>query len=577
MFSKKVHLFSILIVILFLVQIPLLAQDKATIIDQLMNKYYDYEIFNGTVLVAENSKVIYKNGFGWANMEWKILNKPDTKFRLGSITKQFTSILIMQLVEEGKIKLDGKLSDYVPDYPKEAGEKVTVFHLLNHTSGIPSYTGLPKFFEEKSRDPYSPDEFIKTFWEMDFEFEPGSKYRYNNSGYFLLGVIIEKVTGKPYEKVLQEKILEPLGLKDSGYDHHETILERRAAAYEKSPGGYVNAAYLDMSLPYAAGSLYSTVEDLYKWDQVLYTDKLISNQSKKKMFTPFLNNYAFGWTVRKIKVADGIDSISVIAHGGGINGFNTLITRLVDDKHLIVLLNNTGGTNLGEMSNNITNILYNQPFDLPKMPLSKVLSDAKSESELVNSINEYKKSKEKFAVNEREINNLGYQMLESGKLEEAIHIFKFNVDTYPKSANTYDSLGEAYLTKGEKEKAIQLYKKALEVNPRLESAKNMLKKLGEKVDANLGKEIKVPKEILQNYIGEYEIQPGFILTVTLEGEQLMSQATGQAKVAIYPMSKIRFFLKVVDAQIEFNVNEKGAPESLTLFQGGREIKAPKIK
>ncbi|HEV7904856.1 MAG TPA: serine hydrolase domain-containing protein, partial [Pyrinomonadaceae bacterium] len=163
-----------------------LAQDKAARIDEYMTRANKIRQFNGAVLVAENGKVIYKKGLGLANMEWNVPNEADTKFRLGSITKQFTAALIMQLVEQGKLKLDGKLSEYLPDYRKDVGDKVTIHHLLTHTSGIPSYTGLPNFFAEVSRDPYTPVEFVKKYASGDLEFEPGSKFRYNNSGYFLL-------------------------------------------------------------------------------------------------------------------------------------------------------------------------------------------------------------------------------------------------------------------------------------------------------------------------------------------------------------------------------------------------------
>src|SRR6185436_16225580 len=192
-------------IILLAAQRSVLAQDHSAKIQEVLTLANKYRQFNGSALVAENGKVIYKGGFGLANMEWNIANAADTKFRLGSITKQFTATLTMQLVEQGKIKLDGKISDYLPDYRKDIGEKVTIHHLLTHTSGIPSYTSQPRFFEDVSRNPYKVDEFVKKYASGDLEFEPGSKYSYNNSGYFLLGAIIERVTGKPYEQVLKEK------------------------------------------------------------------------------------------------------------------------------------------------------------------------------------------------------------------------------------------------------------------------------------------------------------------------------------------------------------------------------------
>jgi len=230
------------------------SQDHAAKIQEALALAHKYRQFNGTVLVAENGKIIFKQGFGMANMEWGIPNTPDTKFRLGSITKQFTSMLTLQLVEQQKIKLDGKISDYLPDYRKDTGDKVTIHHLLTHTSGIPSYTGQPGFFENVSRNPYKVDEFVKKYASGNLEFEPGTKFSYNNSGYFLLGAIIEKVTGKPYEQVLKENIFDPVGMKDTGYDHYDTLLQKRAAGYTKTADGYRNAAYLDMSIPYAAGS-----------------------------------------------------------------------------------------------------------------------------------------------------------------------------------------------------------------------------------------------------------------------------------------------------------------------------------
>ena len=198
---KTAKLFTLFIVAL-VTATNAFAQKTAQKIDALVKQYNDYGQFNGSVLVAEKGKIIYEKGFGLANMEWAIPNQPDTKFRIGSVTKQFTAALVLQLVEEGKIKLDGKITDYLTDYRKDTGDKVTIHQLLNHTSGIPSYTNRPDFFAEFSRDPYNITDFVKKFASGDLEFEPGSKYSYNNSGYSLLGAIIEKVTGKSYETVL---------------------------------------------------------------------------------------------------------------------------------------------------------------------------------------------------------------------------------------------------------------------------------------------------------------------------------------------------------------------------------------
>lgn len=494
---------------LLAIQGSVLAQDKATQakvakIDEVVSTANKYRLFNGSVLVAENGKVIYKKGLGLANMEWNIPNTPETKFRLGSITKQFTAALILQLVEQGKVKLDGKISDYLPAYRKDIGEKVTVHQLLNHTSGIPSYTSLAGFMNDVSRNPYTVDEFVKKYASNDLAFEPGSKFSYNNSGYFLLGAIVEKVSGQPYEKVLKEKIFDPLGMKNSGYDHHGTIIPQRATGYQKTADGYVNARYLDMSIPYAAGSLYSTVEDLYLWDQALYTDRVLSAASKELMYKPNLSDYAYGWAITKTRFGNGVENVPIITHGGGINGFNTTIMRFPVQKNLIVLLDNTSqGASLDSLEREITNILYGQPHDLPKMPLADVLLKTIREKGIEAALAQYRDLKAKepktYDFREPELNQVGYQLLGQRKVKEAIEIFKLNVAEYPKGFNTYDSLGEAYMIAENTELAIQNYKKSLELNPQNTGAVAMLKRLEAKPGAV------ADAAAYDAYVGEYEV------------------------------------------------------------------------
>ena len=458
-----------------------LAQDKASKIQEVLSLAHKYRQFNGTALVAENGKIIYKNGYGLANMEWGIRNTPETRFRLGSITKQFTALLTLQLVEQGKIKLDAKISDYLPDYRQDVGKQVTIHHLLTHTSGIPSYTGLPNFFENVSRNPYKVDEFVKKYASGDLQFEPGAKYVYNNSGYFLLGAIIERVTGKAYEQVLKEKIFDPVGMKNTGYDHHDPLIQKRASGYLATPDGYRNAPYLDMSIPYAAGSMYSTVEDLYLWDQALYTDKLISAQSKELMFKPFLENYAYGFVVTNASFKHKDQPVQVIRHGGGINGFSTILERFTKDKNLIVILDNTSSRNVERLSETIAKILYNQPYEPPKISIASTLQKTINDKGVEAGIAEYRDLKAKQAATydfaEPELNDLGYRLMRMGKVKDAVEIFKLNVEAYPEAFNTYDSLGEGYMTLNEHELAVLNYKKSLELNPDNANAVQMLKKL----------------------------------------------------------------------------------------------------
>ncbi|MCM3871375.1 MAG: serine hydrolase, partial [Pyrinomonadaceae bacterium] len=523
---------------------------------------------------AENGKVIYKKGLGLAQMEWNIPNALDTRFRLGSITKQFTATLILQLVEQGKVKLDGKVSDYLPAYRKDIGEKVTIHQLLNHTSGIPSYTSLTGFVDV-SRNPYSVEDFIKKYASNNLEFEPGSKFSYNNSGYFLLGAIVEKVTGQTYEKALKERILDPVGMKNTGYDHYRTLIEKRASGYQKTLEGYVNAPYLDMSIPYAAGSMYSTVEDLYLWDQALYTDRILSAPTKELMYKPNLDDYAYGWVVTKAKLGTGTETAPKIAHGGGINGFNTVIARFPAQQHLIVMLDNTSqGRNLARLEQAITNILYNQPYDTIPMPIAEVLHKTIAEKGIDAGLAQYRDLKSRqpklYDFAEPELNGLGYQLMREKKLKEAVEVFKLNVEAYPQGANTYDSLGEAYMTNGDTELAIQNYKKSLELNPKNTGAAAMLKRLENKPAA-------AEANAYDAYLGEYEVNPTFVVKIFKEGEKLMTQATGQPAVELYPEAENKFFIKVVDAKITFTRDDKGAVNGLIIHQGGADTPAKKIK
>ena len=551
-----------------------LAQDHAAKIQEVLTLAQKYKQFNGAALVAENGKVVYKGAFGLANMEWNLPNTPDTKFRLGSITKQFTATLTMQLVEQGKIKLDAKISDYLPDYRKDIGEKVTIHQLLTHTSGIPSYTGQPGFVENVSRNPYKVDDFVKKYASGDLEFEPGSKYSYNNSGYFLLGAIIEHVTGKPYEQVLKENIFDPLGMKNTGYDHHDTIIPKRATGYSKTPDGYTNAGYIDMSIPYAAGSMYSTVEDLYLWDQALYTDKLVSAQSKALMYKPFLQDYAYGWVVQNASFKQDGKDVPVIRHGGGINGFTTTIVRFPQEKNLIVMLDNTGTGYLDRLSDSIAKILYNQPYEQPKISIVPVLAKTITEKGIAAGVAQYRDLKAKesatYDFSEAELNQLGYRLLRTGKHKEAIEIFKLNVEAYPQGFNTYDSLGDAYVAINERELAKQNYKKSLELNPNNTNAAAALKTLDTPT-------ITVDPKILDAYVGEYEVGPGFVLRVFREGDKFMTQATGQPAFEIFPDSETVFHPSAFPAKLTFIKDADGKVNAIRIDQAGRVTNGKRIK
>ena len=253
--------------------------------EEVVQSYVQNKTFMGTVLVARGSEVILSKGYGSANLEWDIPNAPSTKFRLGSITKQFTAASILLLEERGKLKIEDPIKKYLADAPA-AWDRITIHNLLTHTSGIPNFTSLPDY---RTLQPFDSPvaKTIAAFRDKPLDFQPGEKMSYSNSGYLVLGHLIETVTGGSYEKFVTENIFAPLGMKDSGYDSNRTIIAHRAAGYMPSADGPVNAGFIHMSIPHAAGSLYSTTEDLLRWEQGLFGGKVIAPASLAKMTTPF--------------------------------------------------------------------------------------------------------------------------------------------------------------------------------------------------------------------------------------------------------------------------------------------------
>ncbi|MGC4022252.1 MAG: serine hydrolase domain-containing protein [Cyclobacteriaceae bacterium] len=480
-------------------------QTKADKIDKLMRAYVDNGKFNGTVLISDKGQVIYKKGFGFADMEWNIPNQPDTKFRLGSITKQFTAMLIMQLVEQGKLKLHVPISTYLPDYPKKNADVITLHHLLTHSSGTPNMTSFRNFWDIK-RYAHTPAELVKGFADSTLIFKPGERWDYSNSGYIVLGYIIEKVTGKSYEQVLQENIFTPLKMTNSGYDNSRTVMKNRARGYEKNGRLYINATFIDMSVPYSAGSMYSTVEDLYLWDQALYGNQLLRKENMDLLFAKHIptgwGHYGYGWNIEEMSIGNTMEKISMVGHGGGINGFHTELTRIQSDKSFIILLDNTGGAPLVEMTKAIVAILYEKTYDLPKRSAAYSLADKIDKEGIPAALEFFKGIKDSpgYYLNENEMNQTGYQYLEPGKVKEAAAIFKLNTQAFPKSWNVYDSYGEALMAQGNKTEALENYKLSVKMNPGNEGGIKILKENSIKTD-DLIKKVSV--DYLKLLEGEY--------------------------------------------------------------------------
>lgn len=320
-------------------------------IDEVMRSHAAAEDFSGSVLVARDGRILYQHAFGYANLEWKIPNDLQTKFEIGSMTKQFTALLVLQLVNDARINLDGHLSDYLPYYRKDTGNRVTVRQLLSHTSGIPNFISMPGFLDgPASRTTYRVKDFAQRYCSGDLEFDPGTKFNYSNSGYFLLGAVLEQVSGISYEQLLKDRILTPLGMNDSGYARSDTIILHRASGYERSSNGLQNARFYDMSIPFAAGAMYSTVGDLFLWDQALYGERLLPANLRELLFKPNLENYGFGWGILIPALGFPNAGETVLMHGGAIFGFQSVIERIPKRNELIVLLDNTDSHNLLEIA-----------------------------------------------------------------------------------------------------------------------------------------------------------------------------------------------------------------------------------
>ncbi len=340
--------------ILFLTIAAALAADSTDFssrADAYLMKLARGEQFSGAVLVATNGEVMLAKGYGLANREHGIANTTNTIFRLASVTKQFTAMCVLILQEEHKLSVTNLICQYVEDCP-EAWRAITIHHLLTHTSGIHSFTDFPDNMRFE-RLPTTVDATVKRFRDKPLDFAPGTKMRYSNSGYVLLGYIIEKVAGKSYGEFVAEKIFQPLGMNHSGYDHPADILPKRASGYSKLGIIIVNCIPFAMDTPHAAGALRSTVADMLIWDQALYSERLIPAKCLEAMFTEYKGGYCYGWVHGKF------GSRSEFGHGGGIAGFSTQVIRLPREKVYVVVLSNCDWVKSSDIAEELRRMLFN--------------------------------------------------------------------------------------------------------------------------------------------------------------------------------------------------------------------------
>jgi CubicO group peptidase (beta-lactamase class C family) len=340
---------------------------KAAQIDDLIRRYEQCGYLNGAVLVAEHGRTIYEKGVGQANMESHTPNTPRIEFGIASITKQFTAALVFQLAAEGKLRLNGTVSEYLPWYRKDTGSRMTVEQLVHHTSGLPADYNSPEFCDTaEARRHFEPREFAEKFCQLDLVAEPGQKWAYSNRGYVLLGLILEQVTGKSFGNLLSEQVLVPLGMKHTGMDGNDSERRGGALGYERHAGPrYTPGPPLDRIHCFAAGAMYSTVEDLFRWNQALSTDELFSRNLRAELFEPGLQNWAGGWFVTKIPEGQpGAGNPMAEMRGDMPGNYFAWVLRYPKQDAVIIVLRNVYGST-EHLEENLQAILFDRPPHFP--------------------------------------------------------------------------------------------------------------------------------------------------------------------------------------------------------------------
>ncbi|MBM3836919.1 MAG: DUF3471 domain-containing protein [Verrucomicrobia bacterium] len=512
------------------------------------------------MLVAKAGKILLKRGYGYASLEHRVPITPETKFRIGSISKQFTASAILKLQEQGKLSVSDKLSKFIPDYPR--GDEVTIHHLLTHTSGIHSYTSKPDFFETVTV-PVKPEDLIKSFKNDPYDFAPGEKWSYNNSGYFLLGAILEKVAGASYGDFLKQHFFEPLGMNNTGVHNATDILEHEATGYTYERGAFKKALDWNMSRAGGAGALYSTVEDLFKWNEALFNGKVLGEATLKAAFTPVKTagdlksggetreGYGYGWAISQQR------GLTEIAHGGGLQGFLSYLLRFPKENFTVVVLANAAAPPPGLDPTARARDIAEMALWKNMEPRAALQANAAVSPKGFDAIvGRYDYSSAVLEVT-REGDRLFAQLTGQPKFQ-----------IFPKSETEFFwKIVDAQVT--------------FVKNDNGEVTKAIHRQGGLMIDAARIKDAPMAKlapEALQAYVGKYDYGQGkSIMRVTREGARLFAQLTGQPKFEIFPKSETEFFWKSAVAEVKFVKDGRGKVIKATHSQGGRTFDAPRME
>jgi CubicO group peptidase (beta-lactamase class C family) len=544
------HLFkALMLCICLFVSISSVAQPLTQDIDTYISSQYNAETPGVSVLVAKDGQIIYQKAFGVANMELAIKAVPENVFEIGSITKQFTAVAILMLEEQGQLGLNDNITKYIPDYPTQ-GKTITVHQLLNHTSGIQSYTGMASF-RTLARTDMTPTELIDKFKNEPMEFDPGTQFKYNNSGYILLGHIIEVVSGQSYEDFIQSNIFDKVGMTNSYYGSMPRVIPNRASGYSQTDTGYRNAEYLSLTLPYAAGSIMSTTGDLLKWQNAISANTLIKRASLEKAINgSTLDNgeeisYGYGW------IKGDVNGSPTVEHSGGIFGYTSNGIYLPEENIYVIGLTNCDCGDVGAIVSNVAAMAIGKPF--PKKEDAITLTQA----QLSKWVGAYE-----FEGTIRHITLQGTQLMSQREGSVNLEIYPMTASNFifDGGATTYDfSMKDGNRMVTMTASGTKTLGKGIDKAPPAERAEITL-------DAN----------VLNTYIGSYEIQPGFSIAISVRDGKLYGMPTGQGEVELFAEAKDKFFLKAVVADVHFTRNAEGAVESLTLFQAGQEMLGKKM-
>ncbi|MEO6582754.1 MAG: serine hydrolase [Ferruginibacter sp.] len=471
---------SILLTFFILITNLVFAQSKTDKLNEIMTAYHNYNMFDGSVLVSENGKVIYQSAFGLANREWNIPNKTDTKFMIGSISKPFTAVLTLLQVQKGLINLDSTVSKYLPDFLGKPAGQVTIRQLLSHTSGIPNYDIIKDFFPRISRQNFTREDYIKIFMDSALAFEPGKKYYYSSWGYFTLGYIMEKVTGKTYADLMKDEIIDKLSMNSTGSYFHTQIVNKRATGYDYSFGGYSSSDFRDQSNTMGTGDIYTTVEDIFKFEMALSNNTLLNKKITDEMFKPGVRpaQYGFGWFNKMFKYSLA-DSVASNFHLGMTEGFLSFIIRIPSKNSMVVLLCNSSPTDFFGITGNLVKVLYNLPVHL-KQPVHKAVEKMIATQGAAKAIEFYKKVKADtvhYYTDWISMNFLADQLRALKRYDDARIISENNVNEFPNKDLIMVTMGNIYLALNRKKDAITYYQKAILLYPDNEEAKNRLKEI----------------------------------------------------------------------------------------------------